>query len=151
MTATPETTAGVGVARGSVVGTSGSLPRIAGRLTMRRADVAMVHRASGEIEALGAELDRRLLGETRPAERLRMIRVTTNQITRVANDAINAYARASRAVKVEELRPDPDRAAAREMRARLDDARTAMLAVLEVARRRYVVPAETESPAPTDP
>ncbi len=125
------------VERGSVVGSSGSLPRIAGRLAMRRADVAMVQRASAEIEAMGTDLDRRLLGETRPAERLRMVRETTNQITRLANDAINAYARASRAVRTEEERGHADQTPAREMRRRLDEARAAMLAVLDVASRRY--------------
>jgi hypothetical protein len=112
---------------------------------MRRADVVLVQRASAEIESLGADLDRRLQAETRPSERLRMIRETTNQITRLANDAIHAYGRASRAVKAEEQRPDSDQVAAREMRTRLDEARAAVLAVLEVAARRYQS-AETESP-----
>ena len=134
--------------RGSVVGSSGSLPRVASRLSMRRADVVLVQRASGEITTLGADLDRRLQGEARPSERLRMIRETTNQITRLANDAIHAYGRASRAVKAEEQRPDSDKVAAREMRTRLDEARAAMLAVLEVASRRYQS-AESESP-PTE-
>jgi hypothetical protein len=137
MTVRPDTRSAAAIDRGSVVGSSGSLPRIAGRLAMRRADVAMVQRASREIETLGADLDRRLLGESRPAERLRMIRETTNQITRLANDAINAYARASRAVRAEEQRSDSDQGPAREMRRRLDEARAAMLAVLEVANRRY--------------
>lgn len=134
--------------RGSVVGSSGSLPRVAGRLAMRRADVVLVQRASTEIESLGADLDRRLQSESRPSERLRMIREATNQITRLANDAIHAYGRASRAVRAEEQRPDSDKLAAREMRTRLDEARAAMLAVLEVAGRRYKS-AEIESP-PTD-
>jgi hypothetical protein len=123
--------------RGSVVGSSGSLPRVASRLSMRRADVVLVQRASGEIETLGADLDRRLQGESRPSERLRMIRETTNQITRVANDAIHAYGRASRAVRAEEQKPDSDQVAAREMRARLDEARSAVLSVLDVASKRY--------------
>ncbi|MDQ2674920.1 MAG: hypothetical protein M3Y40_09720 [Chloroflexota bacterium] len=110
---------------------------------MRRADVAMVQRASVEIEALGADLDRRLQRETRSTERLRMIRETTNQITRLANDAINAYARASRAVRAEEQRADADPAAARDMRRRLDEARAAMLAVLDLASQRY--PPRSES------
>jgi hypothetical protein len=135
--------------RGSVVGSSGSLPRVASRLAMRRADVVLVQRASAEIESLGADLDRRLQREARPAERLRMIRETTNQITRLANDAIHAYGRASRAVRAEEQRPESDQMAAREMRARLDEARADMLAVLEVAGRRYKS-AEIESSPPTD-
>jgi hypothetical protein len=148
MTARPETAPAPASGRGSVVGSSGSLPRVASRLSMRRADVVLVQRASGEIETLGADLDRRLQAESRPSERLRMIRETTNQITRLANDAIHAYGRASRAVKTEEQRPDSDQVAAREMRTRLDEARAAVLAVLEVAARRYQS-AEIESP-PTD-
>jgi hypothetical protein len=104
---------------------------------MRRADVLIVERAAVEIAALGTDLDGRLEVERRPTERLRMIRETTNQITRVANDAINAYGRASRAVRAEELRADPDLVAAGAMRARLDAARASVLEVLAVARTRY--------------
>ena len=104
---------------------------------MRIADVLSVERAAHEIATLGKDLDRRLEGESRPSERLRMIRETTNQITRVANDAINAYGRVSRAVRAEERRPEPDLAAARAMRSRLDAARAAVLAVLDEARGRY--------------
>jgi hypothetical protein len=134
--------------RRSVVGSTGSLPRVAGRLSMRRADVVLVQRASGEIETLGADLDRRLQGESRPSERLRMIRETTNQITRLANDAIHAYVRASRAVRAELDRPDSDVVAAREMRARLDEARAATLTALERAGRRYEAP-EPDGSAPS--
>ena len=146
MTINNDTAPAPAAGRGSVVGSSGSLPRVAGRLAMRRADVVLVQRASSEIESLGADLDRRLQSESRPSERLHMIREATNQITRLANDAIHAYGRASRAVRAEEQRPDSDKVAAREMRGRLDEARAAMLAVLEVAGRRYTS-AEIESPS----
>ncbi len=137
MNGRPESVSAATVERGSVVGSSGSLPRIAGRLALRRADVAMAQRAAAEIEMLGADLDRRLQGETRPAERLRMTRETTNQITRLANDAISAYARASRAVRAEQDRSGFDHGPAHEMRERLDEARVAILGALEVANRRY--------------
>lgn len=120
-----------------MVASEGSLPRTSSRLKMRRADVLIVERASVEIASLGADLDRRLEAEARPNERLRMIRETTNQITRVANDAINAYGRASRAVRAEELRSDPDVVAARAMRTRLNAARAAVLGVLAEAEARY--------------
>ena len=120
-----------------MVASAGSLPRTSSRLKMRRADVLIVERASDEIASLGADLDKRLEAERRPTERLRMVRETTNQITRVANDAINAYIRASRAVRSEELRAEPDLAAARAMRARLDAARAAVLEVLDRAKGRY--------------
>lgn len=137
MTVRSDTNPGPASGRGTVIGSNGSLPRAPNRLSMRRADVLLVQRASQTIETLGEDLDRRLQRESRPAERMRMIRETTNQITRVANDAIQAYGRASRAVKAEEQRADSDLAAAREMRTRLDEARAAVLAVLDVASRRY--------------
>lgn len=146
MTIRSDTSPGPASGRGSVIGSNGSLPRAPNRLSMRRADVLLVQRASQTIETLGDDLDRRLQRESRPAERLRMIRETTNQITRVANDAIHAYGRASRAVKTEEQRPDSDLVAAREMRTRLDEARASVLAVLDVASRRYQSSPET----PTD-
>lgn len=101
--------------------------------------MALVERASTAIESLGRDLDERLGRETRPSERLQMIRATTNQITRTANDAIQAYARASRSVRAELLRPGADVAAATDMRTRLDASRASILEVLEVARRRYAV------------
>lgn len=137
MTMRSDTSSGPAPGRGTVIGSTGSLPRAPNRLSMRRADVLLVQRASEEIETLGDDLDRRLQRESRPAERLRMIRETTNQITRVANDAIHAYGRASRAVRAEEQRADADLGAARDMRTRLDEARASVLSVLDVASRRY--------------
>jgi hypothetical protein len=99
--------------------------------------VRVVQRASASIEDLGADLDRQLERERRPAERMRMLRETTNQITRVANDAAHAYRRASRAVSTELAKPNPNIAAARQTRAILDAGRSDLLRVLEVARRRY--------------
>ena len=120
-----------------VVSSAGSLPRMSTPLKMRHADVLIVERAAVEIATLGNDLDRRLETEGRPPERLRMIRETTNQITRVANDAINAYGRVSRAIKAEEGRAQPDLVAAGAMRSRLDAARAAVLEVLERAKGRY--------------
>lgn len=97
----------------------------------------VVQRASAYIEDLGAELDRQLEREQRPAERMRMLRETTTRITRVANDAAHAYQRASRAVSTELAKPNPNVAAAHQMRAILDAGRSDILRVLDVARRRY--------------
>jgi hypothetical protein len=134
--------------RRTVVASEGSLPRTSSRLKMRRADVLIVERASVEIASLGTDLDRRLEAEARPKERLRMIRETTNQITRVANDAINAYVRASRAVRAEELRAEPDLVAANAMRTRLNAARAAVLSVLDEAQGRYASLPSVEVPTP---
>jgi hypothetical protein len=104
---------------------------------MRGTDVRVVQRAGAFIEDLGADLDRQLENERRPAERMRMLRETTNRITRVANDAAHAYRRASRAVSTELAKPNPNVAAAQQTRAILDAGRSDILRVLEVARRRY--------------
>lgn len=108
-----------------------------GALTGRGTDVRVVQRASAYIEDLGAELDRQLEREQRPSERMRMLRETTTRITRVANDAAHAYQRASRAVSTELAKPNPNVAAAHQMRAILDAGRSDILRVLDVARRRY--------------
>jgi chromosome segregation ATPase len=107
------------------------------RLGLRKNDLDLVQGASAAIADLGAELDRSLAREKRAAERLRMLRETTNRITRTANDAVHAYRRASRAIKTELERPDANVAAAEEMRRRLDEARAEVLRALEVAQERY--------------
>ena len=104
---------------------------------MRRKDLRVVQHASLLITDLGTDLDRQLADEQRPAERLRMLRETTNRIVRAANDAVNAYARASRAVNAERARPHGNIAAADEMRILLDAARLDVLGVLEIASQRY--------------
>ncbi len=107
------------------------------RLGLRKNDLDLVQGASAAIADLGAELDRSLAREKRESERLRMLRETTNRITRTANDAVHAYRRASRAIKTELERPDANVAAAKEMRRRLDKARAEVLRALEVAQERY--------------
>lgn len=107
------------------------------RLGRRVGDVRVVERAHASILDLSASLDRRLLAEGSPAERLRLLRETTNQITRTANDAIQAYRRASAAVDVELQIARGDAQLARKMRQRLGRARGDLLGVLEVASRRY--------------
>lgn len=107
------------------------------RLGLRKNDLDLVQGASAAIADLGAELDRSLAREKRESERLRMLRETTNRITRTANDAVHAYRRASRAIKTELERPDANVPAAEEMRRRLDEARAEVLRALEVAQERY--------------
>lgn len=100
-------------------------------------DLRVVQGASSVITELGVELDRRLDSERRPAERLRMLRETTVRITRVANDAVHAYARARHAITAEVARSGGNAAAAAEVRTRLEAARLEVLCALEVAQRRY--------------
>ena len=65
------------------------------------------------------------------------MRETTNRIVRTANDAAQAYSRASRAITAELERPNTNPAPAQAMRLRLDAARLAVMSALEVASRRY--------------
>ena len=100
-------------------------------------DVLIVQRAAPLIEDLGADLDRQLQLERRPAERLRLLRETTNRITRTANDAVHAYQRASRAVAAELAKPNGNLAGAQETRRKLSAGRAEVLRVLERAQRHY--------------
>lgn len=115
----------------------GNRPAPPWNVAMQLKELRVVQRAGAMITELGVELDRQLAIEARPAERLRLLRETTNRITRIANDAVYAYARASRAVTVEQGRQNGNLAAANEMRGLLDAARVDILDVLAVARRRY--------------
>jgi hypothetical protein len=110
------------------------------RLGNRAADILLVQHASRMIAELGLELDRQLADERRPAERLRMLRETTNRITRVANDAVQAYRRTSRALHAELERPDADHDVANALRAKLETGRRDVLNALEAAQARYPAP-----------
>lgn len=107
------------------------------RLGLRRSDLEVVEAASAAITDLGRELDRQLAQERRPSERMRMLREATNRITRTANDAVQAYRRASRAIRNELERADANVEAAERMRTRLDEARANVLRALSVANERY--------------
>lgn len=122
--------------RSDSVGSIGVTPSHT-RLGRRTADARVVQRATASIVDLNNSLDRALRDERRPDERLRMLRETTNRITRGANDAIQAYRRASAAVDAELQMPGGDRDQAHRMRLLLDGARADMLSVLEVTSHRY--------------
>jgi hypothetical protein len=107
------------------------------RVARRVPDVRAVQRASASIVDIGSALDRRQRDERRPAERLRMLREATNQITRTANDAIQAYRRASATVHAELALPEGDHEAARAMRLELEAGRSELLRVLDVTSGRY--------------
>ncbi|MGE5235391.1 MAG: hypothetical protein ACM3O7_03450 [Acidobacteriota bacterium] len=129
---------------------SASLPPWArSRVAQRTSEDLSTVRFSGTLIAdLDTELDRLLLSERRPTERVRLLRETTNRITRAANDAVHAYRRASRTVRLELERPDADVEAATATRARLDQARRDVLAALEVAKRRYPAVDEMDRHSP---
>jgi len=107
------------------------------RLGRRGADVRVVQHATTSIVDLNQSFDRAMRAEPRPDERLRLLRETTNQITRAANDAIHAYRRAQAAVHAELQMPGGDRKQAQRMQLLLDGGRADILRVLEVTSRRY--------------
>ena len=135
------------------------------RLGRRRADMKLIQQASRSITELSASLDRQLAAEDRPAERMRMLRETTNRVTRTANDAIQAYGRVRSALSSEIERPEGDRDGAREMQRHLSDARAEVLRALDAMKQRYAWgyapdagereeperPAESDRPAGPDP
>lgn len=78
-----------------------------------------------------------MLAEARPEEQVRLLRQATSQITRAANDAVQAYRRVSEGLRAESERGDTDPAEAERMAQALSEARGEMLKALEVASRRY--------------
>lgn len=115
-----------------------TLPVPSTRLGRRTSDLRVLQRATATIEELNEMLDRQLAGEPSESERMRLLRATTNQITRAANDGIQAYRRVVAAVKSEEARSDAaDAAELARIQAALETARTELLRALEVTSRRY--------------
>jgi len=100
-------------------------------------DTQHVERAAAMIVELGSDLDRRLAEESRPSERVRLLRETTNRITRTANDAVQAYRRARRSLDAELRRPSADVEAVTRLGERLTAARANVLTALEAANARY--------------
>jgi hypothetical protein len=128
-----------------------AIPAGSHRLAVRLQDVTLLQRTSALIADLGVQLDQQLAAEQRPAERMRMLRETTNRITRAANDAVNAYARTSRALREELARPNADVRAANAIRVRIDAARRDVLHSLDEAKQRYLSPDEPMSDPEPEP
>jgi TolA-binding protein len=114
------------------------LLRAHSRLARRSAsDFRAIDRATKRIEELSVILDRQLSSEEREEERLKHLRQATGQITRAANDGIQAYRRITQALRAESSHADADAAEVADTTRALSEARTRMLAALEVASRRY--------------
>ncbi len=108
------------------------------RLSRRSAaDLRAIRRATRHIQELSVTLDRQLGADTRPEEQMRHLRHATGQITRAANDAVQAYRRVSGALKAEAAHPDVDAEELEHARQELAKARAAMLEVLKSAGDRY--------------
>lgn len=121
------------------------------RLSRRCAhDIRAVDRAATRIEEQNAILDRELAREPRPEEQMRHLRHATGLITRWANDGVQAYRRASGAIKAETERDDSDDAELQRTTAELQRARSRMLEALAVAGRQYPW-ADAGAPAPEVP
>ena len=113
-------------------------PRVPrGRSLLGGSELLVMERARALIEDLEGQLERQLRNESRATERLRLLRETTNRITRTANDAIHAYDMGRRAVNAALERNGPNADAALAMRDRLRAARLELLRALEVTNRRY--------------
>ena len=100
-------------------------------------DLRAIDRATKRIEELTVILDRQLTSEAREEERLKHLRQATGQITRSANDGIQAYRRVASALRAEELHADADTQEVEQASQNLADARARMLEALEVASKRY--------------
>ena len=108
------------------------------RLARRSAsDFRAIDRATKRIEELSVILDRQLSSEEREEERLKHLRQATGQITRSANDGIQAYRRITQALRAETAHADTDAAEVADTTRALSEARARMLAALDVASRRY--------------
>lgn len=114
------------------------LTRATTRLSRRSSgDLRVIRRATTRIEEVSAALDRQLQAELRPDEQVRLLRQATSQITRAANDAIQAYRRVTEGLQAENQRSDTDPSEAERMTQTLATARSEMLEALDVASRRY--------------
>ncbi len=100
-------------------------------------DLRAIDRATKRIEELTVILDRQLSTEGRDEERLKHLRQATGQITRSANDGIQAYRRISQALRAEAAHADADPVEVADATRALANARARMLAALEVASKRY--------------
>lgn len=108
--------------------------RLARRCT---ADLRAIRSATTRIEELTAILDRQIDADARPEQQMRHLRQATGQITRSANDGIQAYRRVSQALAAEKTHADADRAETERTRRELARARAGMLKALELASKRY--------------
>jgi chromosome segregation ATPase len=120
------------------------------RLSRRSAhDIRAVDRAATRIEEQSVILERHLAAEGRAEEQLRHLRHATGLITRSANDGVQAYRRASTAIRAETEREDADLDEIKRATEDLRRARARMLAALEVAGRHYPT-AAVDDPADPD-
>jgi HAMP domain-containing protein len=116
----------------------GALTRQNTRLARRcAADLRLIGRATQRIRELSVTLDRQMLGDARPQEQLRHLRQATGQITRSANDGIQAYRRVAQVLRAEAEHANADSDEIERAGESLAAMRAEMLEALEVASRRY--------------
>jgi hypothetical protein len=114
------------------------LIRASTRLARRcAADLRAIRKATKRIEELTVILDRQIGAESRPDEQMRHLRQATGQITRSANDGIQAYRRVGQALAAEEAHADGDAEEIERTTRELGEARAAMLEALAIASKRY--------------
>ena len=100
-------------------------------------DLRLLRSAALLIAQLGEELDQRLEAEVQPSERLRLVRETTVQITRTANDAIKGYRNTKQFLDTSVAGARGDGQEFTAIRTRLSTERRALLAALDRAAARY--------------
>jgi hypothetical protein len=100
-------------------------------------DLRLIQRASERIAEINASLDLAVAGARSDAERMRLLREATNQIVRLANDAVQAYGRATRGLRLDDEAGRGSDAGRERMRELLQIARATVLAELEQASHRY--------------
>ena len=96
-----------------------------------------MERATKRIEELERILERQLGANVRDGEQLIHLRQATGQITRAANDGIQAYRRVAAALKAEAGEADADADELAQATRVLADARARLMTALDVASRRY--------------
>lgn len=114
------------------------LVRTPTRLSRRSAsDLRTITHAARRIQELTGILDRQLTPGMQADPQMRDLRQATGQITRAANDAVQAYRRVTGALRDEAARPDGDAVEIAHARRELAAARAGLLAELQTASLRY--------------
>lgn len=107
------------------------------RTTRRELDVQLVQKATARIAEISQRLDDASAGEQTEAARMTRLRDATNQIVRLANDAIQAYRRVSLSAKADLASGREDRRDVVRLQRSMREARAELMSELRRASRRY--------------
>jgi hypothetical protein len=107
------------------------------RANRTEVDLRLIQRACERIAEINTSLDVAVVAARSDAERMRLLRVATNQIVRLANDSAQAYRRATRGLRLDGEAGRGSEDERERMRGLLQTARASLLAQLEQASHRY--------------